>query len=203
MKKIYMYWIDTYFLFRINLNENKIDEKIDLNGEYSIVPIDSINDEHADSLSLLWCRAYEVTPEAGCRAVRDLFQRGDICLGLIYRNNVVGMTWYGQEMAIDRIDFAHILKKESRVGLAHHAFIVEDHRGKGLQRALYSEMFLNGRKRGCHFYYGFVGVKNFASVRNTMKSFAEYKVVFHVKIDVPFFTFNLFPGYRQEKWVAC
>jgi hypothetical protein len=198
-----MYWIDTYFLFKKDLKDLKMEDKNEDFDEYHFKDIRSIEDNYFKSLLNLWTHAYNVTQDTSELELHNLFQDGDICHGLIYGDNVVGMTWSGQKKAIRRIDFANVLKNEKSAWIGHHDFISENHRGKGFQKSLSLIRMKNAKNKGCHYYYVFVGVKNFASIRNLMKVFPEYKLIFHIKIDVPLFSFNVFPGHRKEGWVAC
>jgi GNAT superfamily N-acetyltransferase len=203
MDRVFNYWVDTYFLFRNYLLDTNIDEIIALPVGYSIRLIKSVDDRSFESLVLLWDQAYKEKPGDAKNKVRSLLLQGDVCIGAFYQNSVIGMTWSGEQAAIQRIAFANFLKKEKCAGIGHHDFVDVDHRGKGLQRALSSVRLKYAKEKGCHAYYVFVGVKNLSSIINLMRVFSEFKVVFHVKIDVPFFTFNFFPGARKEEWSQC
>lgn len=203
MSRFFNYWVDTYFLFRNKQLTNLSEEIIKLHEGYDIKLIETFEDDYIDSLISFWKQSYSKNDVLATNEVRSLLLRGDACIGVVCQNRVVGMTWCGGHVAIERIPFANILKKEKNIGIGHHDFVDAGHRGKGLQRALSVVRLRYAHQKGCSAFYVFVGVKNIASVINLMKVFSEYKIVFHVKVDVPLISINLFPGFQREDWSQC
>ncbi len=204
MRKIFQYWTDTYFLFARDL-EKEMEFDYRIPGGYSLIIIKSEKDVNLDSLCSLWAKAYHSSKNSLIvkNRVKSLIRRGDVCFCVLFQGKAVGMAWSGGKKAIQEIDFAQILKREKLAALGHHDFVDEEHRGHGFQKILSLSRVNYAKKNGFTKYYVFVGVKNAASLKNLAKVFNEYKIVFHLKIDIPLRTFNFFPGANRENWALC
>lgn len=206
-KRIFNYTIDGYFVFRSRLDDRAFGKVTDLPEGYSVRVARSEEDTDYPGLCDLWQEAYCQDNDTGRGVVEgivnDLFHDGDVCCCLIYKDTVVGMDWLGFSQAIKRMQFTAYLKNESATSVGHHIYITPSHRGKGLQRATDALRKKTASEKGAISQYLFVGVKNFASVRNMMKCNQHYKLIYHAKIDIPFLQTNLFPGRHIEQWVPC
>lgn len=200
MRKIFNYFYDVYYLFRYDLSKNLIVNNLELAEGYSTHAIDSIDDTYFDSLVLLWEKAYSKNRTNAISEVTSTILRGDVCIAAVYQDELVGMCWSGEHAAINDLPFASLLKNEESVGIGHNHYVAPEHSGKKLQRILTTETLKYAKNKGLKTYYVFVGIKNMASTINLVKVFSEIKVVYHLKVDIPFFVFNFYPGLSSEKW---
>ena len=200
MRNIFNYFFDVYYLFRLDLRENTIINNLVLAKGYSTILIDSIDNVYFDSLVSLWEKAYNKSRSKAVDKVTSIIQRGDVCIAATYEGKLVGMCWSGEQAAINSIPFASMLKNEKSVGIGHNHYVDPEHSGKKLQRILTIETLRYAQNTGLKTYYVFVGIRNMVSTINLVKVFPELKVVYHLKIDIPFFVFNIYPGLSREKW---
>lgn len=195
--RIFYYSLDAYFIY-VTYSESLSDIEGALPPGYSVRSIDINNTDEKRALIDLWVIAYYTPHEQSAdRALGDiakLKQSNNTCFGLFFGTKLIGMQWVGYEDAINTLDFASILKDRSNSAILHHVFILPDHRGKKLQTLLMLAGKQAAKSLGRAAIFTFVGVRNFASVRNMMKCSDRYQLIYHLKIDLPFCTFNIFPG---------
>ena len=89
------------------------------------------------------------------------------------------------------------------MAIGHHTYIIPAHRGSGLQRLTDLVRRKAAQAAGCSAVYVFVGVKNVASLRNMFRSQEQCRLIYHLKVDLPLITLDLFPAVRQEGWQDC
>jgi len=189
-----------FILFKRNLKATDFTENIIIPDEYQILLVDKNSDKsNLKKLSVLWHHTYG-SMEADVK-INQLLADGNVCSCLLNDGEFVGMVWFGFFASVQRMDFAHLLKTEQSFTILHHIFIKNSCRGWGAQRLLQNW----GCKQviasfGVDKAYAFVGVKNFASIRNFLRTFEAYKVVYHLKIDIPFITFNVYPNKSENEW---
>lgn len=200
MRKIFNYFFDVYYLFKLDLGGNTIVNNLELADGYSTLLINSIDNAFFNSLVSLWEKAYTKKRINAIGEVTSTLLRGDVCIAAIYQGELVGMCWSGEHAAINDLPFASLLKNEKSVGIGHNHYVDPEHSGKKLQRILTIETLIYAHNKGLKAYYVFVGVKNIVSTINLVKIFPELKLVYHLKIDIPFFVFNFYPGLTREKW---
>ena len=205
LKRLYFFNIDAYFLFRKDISIPSGAEITD--DSYSTREITSIEDPDFERLCVLWNEAYhendQVASNTGRKELTELLMNGDVCCCLMYGQEPVGMGWLSMLNSQKLPDFSTCLKGMTDAGLNHHDYITKRHRGKGLLSRIHYQQEKTLRQREKKQYYTFVGVNNFASVRQHFKTQDEYKLIYHVKIDIPFFSFNLYPSYRSSGWKSC
>lgn len=205
--QLFQYSLDAYFVFRSGLGGPRQEADIEYPAGYSIRLLYSLEDEAGEALCELWQMAYEKdaipVPGQARRSVARLFADGDICCGLFHGDSLVGMDWVGFSSAITRMHFSRFIKHEQGASIGHHTYISFAHRGIGLQRMTDLARRDAALAAGCSAVYVFVGVKNFASLRNMFRSHEQYRLIYHLKIDLPMKTFDLFPAVRRESWQDC
>jgi hypothetical protein len=207
MKKYFQITIDAYFVFRADLLiEERADNKYTLPDGYEIKLARTPEYEDISSLVDLWKNAYHkknnVSKEIINRNINKLFNDGDMCFLLYYQDILVGMSWLGFSQAMSRMHFSQCINPDL-ASIGHHVYIKPDHRGRSLQLVLNAKSKLTALNQNCNYHFVFVGVKNFASINNLMRSSDKYKLIYHTKIDIPFFILNLFPGFDAEIWTEC
>lgn len=198
MRKLFQYSIESYYLFKFDLSEDSAQET-ELPPDCKLV----IFQEATPVMSALvdfWVRAYNDVSHVAEHKIKNLFQMGNATLTIMANDKVIGMVWLGGQSAICNIDFANILRHESSVCIIHHLFVDVAHRGKKLQNFLMNKAFVIARDESYTYLYGIVGANNIASVVNCMKTFKVFKVMLHLKIDIPFFVINLYPKSSSVAW---
>lgn len=212
MRRLFNYWIDNYFVFRTDLQRIEPGERLELPEKYSIRIIDKKDDNKTiEALGNLWERAYfhdskNKKKRDGKSEVLFMLKHGDLCFGVFYCEELIGMEWQGGKEAIMRMDFAHLIKSEKNVCISHHLYVEPGHRGQRLQIHLATARRQFARQAGYNNSYGFVGINNIASVINSFRDnpqYKSYKTICHIKIDLPFMVFNIFPKANSKPWAEC
>lgn len=207
LKRYFKLLIDGYFLYRLDVGKLPEQPAAALLDGYSTRELDRANSDDVKQLYRIWGEAYFDDPQQHSDRVRrevdELLQSDDVCVLLFCGDDVVGMLWAGFGQAFQRYNFAHCLQSENDAGLFHHSYISPAHRGKRQQipKMWYAHQLL--KARGVKALYSFVGVSNFASVKNMMTNYDEYQIIYHIKIDIPKMQFNLFPGLDINHWRPC
>lgn len=207
LRQLFKYSLDAYFVFRSRLVESRQQIGIECPEDYSVRVLHSLEDEAGEALCELWQMAYEEDTNTGSGRARQkvarLFADGDICCGLFHDNSLVGMDWVGFSDAITRMHFSRFIEREQGAAVGHHTYISPAHRGVGLQRLTDLARKDSARAAGCSTVSVFVGVKNIASVKNMFRSHEHCSLIYHLKIDLPMKTLDLFPAVRHEAWRDC
>jgi hypothetical protein len=207
LRGLFQYSLDAYFVFRSSLGESHQKADIEYPVGYSVRELHSLEDEAGESLRELWQMAYEAdtsqVSDRSRRTLAGLFADGDICCGLFHGDSLVGMDWVGFSGAIMRMHFSRFIKREQGAAIGHHTYITPAHRGFGLQRMTDAARRTSARAAGCSTVYVFVGVKNFSSLKNMFRSHEQYRLIYHLKIDLPMKTLDLFPAVQREPWQDC
>jgi hypothetical protein len=211
MKKIFhrlfRFFVDGYFLYASDVNSVEDEPSIPLPEGYSTRVLDKTSESDINQLYQIWGEAYFTSPDLHSPVIKSevdaLLEGDDVCVLLLYGEEVAGMQWAGFSDAFRRIDFARCLLKDINSAVFHHSYISPKHRGKKLQIPMMWYALQVLKSKGVQNLYTFVGVRNFASVKNMMKSYQRYQIVYHIKTDIPLLELNLFPGFDPGKWHDC
>jgi hypothetical protein len=197
--------IDAYYLFRDDFSSlGDIPDAMHANG-FEFILCDSAESLVFDGLSDLWIAGgYH-----GCghrdkvvEFLVDAFGRGDICLLVLANGVPAGMMWASGPRSRLLSKFAACVANDCTRFTIHRTYIAPQFRGKGLQRSMNWFLKVRMAERGFKGSYGFVGPKNLASVSNNMKTCQEYKLIYHLTIEVLSKKFNFYPKFRVEPWIA-
>jgi hypothetical protein len=204
LNRYFKYYLDGYILFRQSIMSYTEFSKADVKTGYQLSIIDNNSEDDLKArLVQLWNIAY-YSNDNDKKSKVDVISNlndGDICSVIIHNNKVVGMSWFGFEKASQRMDFSHIIKDEKQFVLTHHHFNLPSCRGWGAQRVFlsYGVDYIRENYNKTTLFV-FVGVRNFASIRNSLKAFTEYRLVYHLCIDIPFFKFNFYLKKHTNRW---
>lgn len=205
-RRIFYYSIDAYFAF-LTYSKSLDDADIQLPFGFSIQAVDMGKPDERQALMNLWITAYYDSQKQDIdkadNEISQLVQNDNICLGLFFRTKLIGMQWIGFDRAIDTMEFTKILKNHSSAAVQHHGFISIEYRGQQLYVPLTKACQITAKRLGREQIYGFVGVLNFAATKILMRSSDAFNLLYHLKIEIPFFTFNFFPGSDISKWRTC
>lgn len=196
--------IEGYFLYAADPSNISVEPGAPLPSEYQLRSFGSA-DLH--QLCNIWKEAYFPNENIDLgilsKKVSVLLESDDIGVGLFFGEELVGMQWAGFSDFVERTDFARYLKDEAETAIFHHSYISPAHRGKKLQLPMMWFTECAVRDRGAKTLYTFVGVNNFASVKNMMRAYERYQTVYHVKIDLPGIIMNIFPCSSLADWKGC
>lgn len=200
-------YADPFLLFVRGMQRGFSNSAMDRVGTTIRVVDDSTGDDFA-SISALWAIARPQASsipgdDAGLSKTKQLLGEGRVCIAAFNNNEALGMAWLASEGVIDNVDFARCLAPYAKRALVHDIFVLPHARGNRLQMGLLQACHQFGRSHGIERLFAFVGVRNFASIRNFMRSFDSYQLVTHLKFDVPGFTFHRYPGFDSDQWFAC
>ena len=79
------------------------------------------------------------------------------------------------------------VKDKTKIAIDHRSYVSLDVLGFGVQKVINNELSLKAKELNIEWLYYFVGVSNTALVNNCMKAFDEWRFVYHVTIELPFF----------------
>ena len=202
----FKYYLDAYFWFRMAVPPTS-HLTMNLPAGHEVRIIQSIDDSDVPGLVALWQEAY-YEPDQDHRSkageeVNRLLSSDNSCAVLQRAGKVVGMMWVATGDGIRQIEFARRVGALGQAAVSHHAYICPESRGMHLQNEIRKAELAFIRDNGIQTLHTFAGVKNLASVRNNLKLFHEYKLLYHLKFVLPFAEFNFFPGDSIENWRRC
>lgn len=207
INRYFKYYLEAYMLFKQSADMIDVFNKDSLKLDYNLILIDKDSSQlQKNELISLWNNAYYSSEQLEKSEKEVLIQLsdGDVCCALTHENRVVGMSWFGFKSALIRLYFAKIISHESTFLITHHLFILPSARGWGAQRYLLSY----GVNQLRNIYkikklFVFVGINNFSSIKNCLKDYAEYRIVYHLRVETPFIKLNLYPKKNINTWRDC
>jgi len=205
--RYFKYYLEGYLLFKQEIDSVEPVENDGLKSGYQLIIVtNDSKKETKSSLVKLWDKAYysKMNIENSQKDVSRQLTDGDVCCAIVFDEKIVGMSWFGFKNASKRMDFANYLTEEKRFLLIHHSFVLPSCRGWGAQRYIlsYGVEFIKKNHEITNMFV-FVGVRNFASINNRLKNFAEYRIVYHVNVNMPFINFNIYPKKYSNGWRSC
>ncbi|MEO1117688.1 MAG: hypothetical protein AAFX75_07390 [Pseudomonadota bacterium] len=206
MSRWFQILADSFFVYRKRIDSFKATQASPA-SDVTLEEVDPSKDVDREAMAVLWARAYyddaESALDVSRKQVQALWDRGDFCMGLRLDDKLVGMQWMAFGDGIASMQFARCLSPYQAMVLAHDSYIAEEGRGRRLQIDLLDKAVEVSASRGAVWVYSFVGARNFASVRNLMRSFDEYQLMTHVKIDIPLTAVHRYPGFTEDGWLRC
>lgn len=197
--------LEAYILFREPLN-------IDCNFKVSLpigyeLKVYKKGDMAPPSLIEFWCNSYcteynEFTKRKVTQQVASFFDAGDECFCIQHNGRVVGFMWVGFENNFMMRDMAQCLSDIANFCIIHRVFVAKEHRGNGLQKTMDRAVKANMVERKIEMAYIFIGAKNLASTINSMKTYSDYRLLYHVVLKLPKYKINFFPKLGTETWVS-
>lgn len=207
LHRLFRIFVDSYFLYTSDVDSVEDEPSVRLLEGFSTRALDKTSDSDINQLYRVWGEAYFTPPDLHSLKIKSevdgLLKGDDVCVMLLCGEELAGMQWAGFSDAFRRMDFARCLLKNKNSAVFHHSYISPKYRGKKLQIPMMWFALQVLKSKGVKYLYTFVGVRNFASVKNMMKSYQRYQIVCHIKIDIPLFELNLFPGFDPSKSHDC
>lgn len=200
--------VDAYFIFR-----NRLDADVgpgsgenDSGIGYTVIEQDKPDREALDKLIHLMQSAglLSLDENQARQAVEQRFRNGDACAVAWDASRLVGFAWIAGTRSDVYDRFARCASRIHGAVVLYQAFVETNYRGRGIHRRLDGARKAYLRSSGVEESITFVGVKNFASVRNSMRTNDQYKLIYHLAVKGPKgITGNFYPKWAGEPWTPC
>ena len=205
-KSFFRYDLDAYFVFRDFLEHQAFSgaDELSQSGRFWFALLDGSSDlKPLEELCVDGGYFGDDTNTVG-HALFSQFTRGERCAGVFDDGRCVGMSWIAPADGNKWPSFAQIPGLGDRCGLVHMAYVRPAYRGNQLHRYLDVLRKHQLKREGKRTVVCFVGVKNFASIRSLMATNEEYRLVYHLTLDLALLPkFSLFLKRRSEDWESC
>ncbi|MEX0729848.1 MAG: hypothetical protein WED00_11535 [Aquisalimonadaceae bacterium] len=199
--------LDAYVLFRSDLTGAAApwSQHDDITDGLVIRELDGTNETDVHNLAKL-TYPHQTNEERRGQLSRLSTQlgNGERCFVAVAETDIVAMQWIaGPKSAVFK-GFGAMLRNAAKRSLFHRTFVREDFRGRKLQRRIDSYMKKTLKNEGIETTYTFVGVRNFASIINCLRLNNEFRLIYHLSIDLPGLPkLNLYPKRSREPWRPC
>lgn len=205
--------LDAYFVFRDTLcgasgigpRDKQYREKCS-GLTFTIIDQSHLNTAALDALIVLMQSGGLLSPDskkAQC-VIEQRLKNGDACATAWDAYKVVGFFWMADKKSHVYKHFANCVANIRGSAVLYQTYVDSDYRGQRLQINLdrVSKEFF--RSNGMAKTHTFVGVKNFASIRNSMRVNEEFKLIYHLSLKGPKGrSVNFYPKWSAEAWIPC
>jgi len=206
--------IDAYFWFRRDITNLVETAKIPIDLQqdgWHIREVDLECKADIQMLTQLWLIAFPSYRHES-RVHKELERankNGERCWVTANKIEFGAMTWTGFS---DNFMFSTIgacIKKScemvdiSEAYVGYRSYVLPKLRGYKLTATMSQSKVIAAQKAGCKTKHAFVGVKNFASVHNSLIQDDEYKLYYHVTIEILSHKWHIFPNLSKESWTPC
>ncbi|MCC5810380.1 MAG: GNAT family N-acetyltransferase [Ectothiorhodospiraceae bacterium] len=208
LKRPMIWELDSYHNFKCKLQTSPFAEaplESDLPAGITLREINNEDHKLLHSLSqLLSTPAARFPHPVTVEWLHSLFQQGERCFCAIRDGSVIGLLMASPTNGRFSEKFAAIVKSEAGSWVTNTAFVDPIYRGMGLHRFVSRFTKSRLKEAGGIYAYSFVGVHNLASAINTHQTNDEYRVVYHLSVDIPLARkMNLYPKINKENWRPC
>jgi hypothetical protein len=175
-----------------------------VNDGWTVREVDFQSENDFSSISNLFFEAFPQygTLEKAQKELRTAIARRDICFVLANDERFAAMVWLGFEKNRMIQSVGRFIEDKHKAAVDHRSYVSPDLRGFGVQKIINNQLSIKAKSLDIEWLYGFVGAKNTASINNCMKAFDEWRIVYHLTIELPFMKMHLFPKLKQESWQA-
>lgn len=137
-------------------------------------------------------------------ALEERLYRGDACAIAWDGNTAIGCAWIAGSNSHVRKQFAQCANRFPGAAVLYQAFVDRRYRGRQLHILLDRVRKDYVRSSGGAETLTFVGVTNFASVRNSMRVNHEFKLIYHLAVKGPKgIVGNFYLKWSHEPWNCC
>lgn len=207
IKKIISFDFDAYFVFQDNLNSEKDCPEPFINKP-SVFFLSKRNFNEEKFKDLSWLLLEGLSNESLIQNAEALIAKrlgnNDCCVMVYSEGELAGYGWVAGNLSHVFNEFASLVRGQNDVSVLYNDFVSESFRGCGVQ--IYMDAVRKNYlyKRGFSRSLIFVGVKNFASLKNCMQTNIRYKLIYHFKVVFPKSRhLNFYPKFSIEKWIQC
>jgi hypothetical protein len=130
--------------------------------------------------------------------IKKYFKVGDECFCAVIDNKIVGMMWVGYEKNYMLKTMAKKDGLKSDEAIIHRVFVSKEHRGHRIQNFLSIYIMMYLKRNNFKKVRTYVGINNIAAIISNMKIYDKYKIIYHLKVTIFVFEFNLFPKYPND-----
>ena len=200
--------LDAYFLFRTDLSSNAGPSLHNGPGELVCEVLDShlVDQSKIAALARLMLTAgLAGKDEQGARAVvEDRLRTGDACATAWDNGRCIGLAWVAGAQSSVYKRFAECAARIPGAVVLYQAYVDVAYRGRRVHVELDRVRKSYLRSLDVRETLTFVGVKNLASVRNSIRTNDQYKLVYHLAVKGPRgIASNFYPKWSQEPWTVC
>jgi hypothetical protein len=205
-QRIFHWDLDAYMCFRKKPSSKStfpLTEKL-VNDGWIIREVDFTSTEDLEKVVHLFLEAfpkYRTLKGARCE-IESAIKRKDLCFVLANTERFGAMVWLGLEDNGMMQSVGMFIEQQRQAAVDHRSYVSPDFRGFGVQKTINNQLTVKAESLGIEWIYGFVGAKNTASINNCMKAFQEWRIVYHLTIEIPFVKRHYFPKLKHEHWEA-
>ena len=207
IRRAFYFDLDAYFMFSDRLNGKWLHEYAELRPEGLEVDFHFVQSPEDDTNLILLCQEggyFGSSNEQIRNNLASSTARGDRCIVAKHRDQYVAMSWMATGSPLCWPSFARVPLKGHGTGLLHLSFVKSDYRGHYLQRFLDLQRKKYMFDQGLEQSFTFVGVKNLSSLKNCMACNEDFRLIFHLGLDIPIFgRRNFYPKWQREGWKSC
>jgi len=206
LRKLLNVYLDAYFLFVSDLNkfdDSSIpqDQTLNLDG---ILLREYKSEFFCDLVNFCSSHNYfGATSDRVSDSVKNDLEKGYSCVIATDKDKIIGMAWfcYGSDKFWP--NFAKFPEIPEGSALLLTDFVDKRYRGLGIHKKM---IFLRKsllKKKGFDDALTFVGVKNFYSINNYLKSSKKYRLIYNLIIEIPMsIKFVRFLNRKKESWIS-
>lgn len=200
-----LYWdLEAYMCFR-KAPEETIRHPLHpslRNAGWQLREANQNNENDIERLARLFTEAYtNYADNTKAKAeILRAFSSGDKCFVLANDFEFGAMVWLGLEQNHMLTTVGSFIEDKRNACVDHRSYASPKVRGFGVQKSINSLLSKHAWDQKKTWIYGFVGVKNTASINNCLKSFDEVRLVYYLRIELLKLKLNLYPKLKSEKW---
>jgi hypothetical protein len=207
LRRAFRFDLDAYFLFSDSLESGLLAQSANLSPKNLTVDFYIVERPAEDLLLIDLCKegAYFGSTDQGIKKNLALNSgRVDRCIVAKHQDKYVAMSWVALGRNAEWPSFAQVPLTKKSSGLLHLSYVKPEYRGHCLQRFLDLQRKKLLAEQGFEQSVSFVGVNNFSSVRNSMACNENFKLMYHLSVEIPGLKkINFFPKWNQEHWKSC
>ena len=202
--------LDAYLLFRSHLGQLQRGSSFIENGDDGI-QIAELGQESIEKVLGLITGTMNLqtvtdpgTRDIAAHAFEKRLSEGDRCFGAVVDDIFVGIRWVSFPGHSVYKSFAALVKDEPDSCVFNGAYVSPEYRGRRIQIRLDAAMKRVLGRDGLETSFSFVGVHNFASIVNCLRCHDDYRLIYHLSVDLPFSPLlNFYPKQNVELWRPC
>lgn len=202
--------LDAYFLFRTQLTANATKANgvggTDADISFALLDKNSGDSEALEGLkdAMQSASFLSADQEKAKAALTQRLRNGDACVVALADHQIIGFAWIAGQRSDVYNRFAACAKKMCGAAVLYQAYVSPSFRGQGLHIQMDRTRKNYLRAADISQSLTFVGIRNFASIRNSMRENDQYKLIYNLVVKGPRgLTLNFYPKWAKEPWAPC
>ena len=196
-RKLFYWELEAMFFFRKRISARG-EAKGEDNSDFRIVPMgNDLNDKQFRQL----VEFYRISNQAEFTESKlRVLLRDEVCFTAYHDEEIVGVVWLQAEPGEHAGLYWSLIEKMEKGALITKAYVLEQFRGKRLQVRIQNRIKDSLANTDQVYVYSYVGVKNFASIINSLRANDEVRLIYCLHVESFGFGWNFFPKFRDEDW---